>query len=310
MRLRGRNARCDSGQNSLITIKKIKTLKRSTAVRKIARLLQGFESGPADYSSVDGEYVLALFEILLGESDFNPRTMRVLEDQRLLLRRLLESPVAEDALQRFVRICNIARHAIFQSIGIGAADWDLNERVQPASSNSDSPFLGTFQVFLEDLRSPYNIGSIFRTAESFSVSRIVLTESCPSPDHPRSRRAAMGCIDFVPWERGSLDDICDSSHGAPTSIFALELGGTDISEFSFPKKGTVILGNEELGLSPEAVTLANRRGLGLVTIPTFGRKGSLNVASAFAILLYTWRMSLNSERYSPSPQDASVFSGS
>ncbi len=120
----------------------------------------------------------------------------------------------------------------------------------------------------------------------------------------------MGCIDFVPWERGSLDDICDSSHGAPTSIFALELGGTDISEFSFPKKGTVILGNEELGLSPEAVTLANRRGLGLVTIPTFGRKGSLNVASAFAILLYTWRMSLNSERYSPSPQDASVFSGS
>ena len=71
------------------------------------------------------------------------------------------------------------------------------------------------------------------------------------------------------------------------TIFALETGGTPIDEFDFPKNGTVVLGNEELGIKPETLELAQSEA-GIVSIPLFGVKGSLNVTSAFAILIHAW----------------------
>ena len=70
-------------------------------------------------------------------------------------------------------------------------------------------------------------------------------------------------------------------------MFALEEGGTPIEEFVFPERGTVLVGSEELGLSPEALDIA-RKSRGIVTIPMFGVKRSLNVSVAFGILLYVW----------------------
>ena len=62
-------------------------------------------------------------------------------------------------------------------------------------------------------------------------------------------------------------------------MFALEIGGTDIREFEFPEKGICMIGSEETGLTREARELA-LSSCGIVTIPQFGAKGSINVASA------------------------------
>ena len=72
--------------------------------------------------------------------------------------------------------------------------------------------------------------------------------------------------------------------------FVLETGGTDIEDFIFPKEGIVIIGSEELGVSPEALSYAQ---YGRVSIPMTGIKASLNVGVAFGILMYAWTMHLN-----------------
>jgi TrmH family RNA methyltransferase len=138
------------------------------------------------------------------------------------------------------------------------------------------------RVFLEDLRSPFNIGSIFRTADAFGVEELILSPSCADPGHPRAQRSAMGAIDLLPWKRLSLADTA-RDEGLP--LFALELGGEDIDSFSFPDKGIVVLGSEELGISCEARELST---YGMVSIPMAGAKGSLNVAVAFGILMFAW----------------------
>ena len=90
----------------------------------------------------------------------------------------------------------------------------------------------------------------------------------------------------MPWEVRELADL-----DAPGGVFALELGGRDIGTFPFPAAGTVLVGSEELGLSPEALRLAEA-SLGRVSIPLAGAKRSLNVSVAFGILMHRWHEAL------------------
>ena len=98
--------------------------------------------------------------------------------------------------------------------------------------------------------------------------------------HPRAIRSGMGCIEVMPWERVPLEELPED-----VPVFALETGGTAINEFDFPKEGIVIIGSEELGISPQAL---ERAKYGCVTIPMKGIKASLNVGVAFGILMQEW----------------------
>ena len=70
-------------------------------------------------------------------------------------------------------------------------------------------------------------------------------------------------------------------------VFALESGGTKLTEFDFPDKGIMIVGSEELGVSPESLAVADA-SLGRVSIPIYGAKGSLNASVAFGIAMQAW----------------------
>ena len=109
----------------------------------------------------------------------------------------------------------------------------------------------------------------------------------------------MGCVDVLPWERllndpfAMPDEIKENSlpfSGGP--FFALETGGVPLGDFSFPSRGILIAGSEELGISPRALAAADA-SLGRVTIPTWGVKGSLNVSVAFGIVMQAWASALN-----------------
>lgn len=179
-----------------------------------------------------------------------------------------------------IRSVDSLRHALFAATGQAPADWDL---LDPSTGLPDPASrklrLGT-KVFLEDLRSPFNVGSIFRTADAFGVEELILSPACADPLHPRALRSAMGAIELVSWRRAALESL-----ETEVPMFALELGGTPIDEFSFPDKGIVVLGSEELGISRQARDLCS---YGTVSIPMSGAKGSLNVAVAFGILMYAW----------------------
>ena len=196
---------------------------------------------------------------------------------------------------------NMLRHALYRQSGVQPSEWDLiapglrygtslpdvpepetgTQRGEPpAAIPVTRPFYQGVYVYAEDIRAPFNLGSIFRTAEAFGAEKLLLSEGCVSPEQPRAQRSAMGCTRFLPWGYCPLEAL---PNGLP--VFALETGGTPITSFSFPKHGIVLLGSEELGLSAEAL---KRVSAGIVSIPMKGIKASLNVAVAFGILMQYW----------------------
>ncbi len=187
------------------------------------------------------------------------------------------------------RLCNTARNHLLAVIGTLPAEWDLVIAPHNAPRDENGALLARnffegVQVYAEDIRSPFNLGSIFRSAEAFGAEKVLLSPFCTDPNHPRAIRSAMGCIESIPWERTSLDDLDPN-----IPVFALETGGTPLEDFVFPKKGIVIIGSEELGCSPKALEKAS---YGRVTIPMTGIKASLNVGVAFGVLMSAWTQSL------------------
>jgi TrmH family RNA methyltransferase len=152
-----------------------------------------------------------------------------------------------------------------------------------------------FYLYLEDLRSPFNVGAIFRAAESFGVSRIFVSPHTADPEHARARRASMATVDVVPWQRAGLDEALhaveksrpEEERTDPPAIFALETGGELIDRFAFPEPGIMVIGSEELGVSPGLLSRADASA-GRVSIRTGGVKGSLNVSVASGIALHAW----------------------
>lgn len=202
------------------------------------------------------------------------------------------------------RVCNAARNHLLTILGTSPAEWDLviaphdrtispdgnvtsNQEGDPsgADGKQSSPiaaparaFFPNVCVYAEDIRSPFNLGSIFRTAEAMGADKVFLSPLCVDPASPRAVRSAMGCIDVMGWERRTLEEL-------PDPVFVLETGGIPIDKFPFPNQGVCILGSEELGASPAAL---RRAAYGRVSIPMRGIKASLNVGVAFGILMQSW----------------------
>ena len=182
------------------------------------------------------------------------------------------------------RTCNYAKNRLLEIIGTFPAEWDLV--IAPhADPRTARDFLPNTFVYAEDIRSPFNLGSIYRTAEAFGLEGVILSPFCTDENHQRAKRSAMGCSDYITTQRLSLNNLPKD-----IPVFALETGGTPINEFVFPEKGIVIIGSEELGVSPEAL---KRADYGRVTIPLTGIKASLNVGVAFGILMQCWTASIS-----------------
>ncbi|MDC7226461.1 MAG: TrmH family RNA methyltransferase [Spirochaetales bacterium] len=268
----------------MITIRKLKTLKPGTLRRKTAVLLQAFETDLIKGRAVDRLY---LKEFLGLTVDAFVNEERVSESARGI-----RNVLGDLSGQELLRELNALRHRILSVLGSEPADWDLSVDHPPVSRDEHPRLLNSdlrteAGVYLDDLRSPFNVGSIFRTSEAFGVSKIFLSDDCPPPDHPRSLRSSMGCTELVPWRRSGLLEAA-----ADKIVFALEVGGTPIEKFEFPERGLAIIGSEELGISPEARKAAEKSA-GLVSIPVHGLKGSINVSVAFGIMMQRWSETLN-----------------
>ena len=186
------------------------------------------------------------------------------------------------------RACNIARNALLAIIGTFPAEWDLviAPHAQENLSVQKRNFFPGVSVYAEDIRSPFNVGSIFRTAEAMGCEKVYISPQCTDPEQSKAQRSAMGCIQTIGYTRCSLGELPSDK-----PVFVLETGGTPLNEFVFPKEGIVIIGSEELGVSPEAL---KRATYGRVTIPMTGLKASLNVGVAFGILMQAWVNALHS----------------
>lgn len=269
------------------TLRKLQSLPPATRLRKAVVLLERMELELRRGAAIDRGFLEGLRQLLEAEEKLPP-------DRR---RRIAELGVALRAAPSPLRQVNALRHLVRAHLGSEPAEWDL--LLQESSTldlrRLDAAARTVFdvRVFLDDLRSPFNVGAVFRTAESFGVSEILLSPDTPSPEHPRAEKTARGTTRSVPWRRAAVGELAGEAQ-----LFALETGGTDVSSFAFPPRGTVVVGSEELGVSPEALGLADAR-LGRVSIPRAGAKGSLNVSVAFGIMMERWFEALRSPRGAP-----------
>lgn len=206
---------------------------------------------------------------------------------------LANSPPSLKQDKTKLRLINATRHYLYSLTGESPSEWDL---IMPLDRQAGSPethgkIFPHLYVYLEDIRSPFNVGSIFRTADAFGVEKIFLSPDCAKVENVRAKRSAMGAIDFVSHEKKSLGDVL---HNLPQDIpiLALETGGTDIDLFQFPQQGIVLVGSEELGLSAQSLALATER----VSIKMYGIKASLNVGVAFGIFMQRWTLAIGSTR--------------
>ena len=242
----------------------------------LERDIQGIAEKGTEYSFKNlprSEYIKQVTQVLLRD----PKLPQSAAEE---LQNLLNANPLDER-----RLCNVARNHLLAIIGTFPAEWDLviAPHANPADENGmvrKRDFFPGMCVYAEDIRSPFNIGSIFRSAEAMGADKVFISPHCIDPEQPRAVRSGMGCIETMGWERLSLDQL-----PADLPVFALETGGTDINEFVFPKKGICIIGSEELGVSPEALSKAS---YGRVTIPMKGLKASLNVGVAFGILMQKW----------------------
>ncbi|MEK7608795.1 MAG: RNA methyltransferase [Patescibacteria group bacterium] len=152
-------------------------------------------------------------------------------------------------------------------------------------------------VILEDIRSAHNVGSIFRTADAAGFEKVYLCGITPEPidrlgrTPPALLKASLGAERFVSWEKVSRATVCIKKlKKEGWRIYALEQhkGAMDYKKKISGQKIALVLGNEVLGVSPEALREADR----ICEIPMSGKKESLNVSVAFGIMAFRLRDSL------------------
>jgi len=138
----------------------------------------------------------------------------------------------------------------------------------------------------DNVRSLYNVGSIFRTSDGAMIQKLFLTGFTPHPPRKEIDKTALGATRTVPWEHfhNPLDAIQElKNHGV--KICALELTTSsrpyfDVQPSEFPL--CLVIGNEITGVSEKIIASADIA----VDIPMFGNKQSLNVAVAYGIVVY------------------------
>jgi len=257
----------------MITIRKLSSLKEGTRRRKFPLLLQQFEQDIKTGKSVNFVYCKDLLQMISEDQYYSDAVI----SEIIHLKDSLEQLDKPHLLWKY----NSLRHKLLQAINAEPGDWDFEENNAVNRSKRTS---GEIYLYLDGIRSPFNVGSIFRSAESFGIRKIFLSYDTVSPEHNRAKRSSMGCIDLIPWSYIPIDKIIEP-------VFALELGGTPLESFAFPQEGTLIIGSEELGVSPDGISSADK-SLGRLSIRTGGVKGSINVSVATGIALQKWYSSI------------------
>jgi tRNA G18 (ribose-2'-O)-methylase SpoU len=144
---------------------------------------------------------------------------------------------------------------------------------------------------LDNLRSVYNVGSIFRTADGAGIRHLHLCGITPPPDHPKIAKTALGAEKSVGWSqyKNGLETAV-SLQQRGFQLWAIEETAQSDPLFTaaHPADNSPILlivGNEIAGVDPEILALCDR----VLHIPMAGHKKSLNVATAFGIAAYVAR---------------------
>ncbi len=151
-----------------------------------------------------------------------------------------------------------------------------------------------FFALIENVRSGFNVGSIFRTADGAGIKKLFLTGITGRPPHREIRKAALGAEEHVDWQyHADSLEIIKRLKQDNIRIVVLETAAGSVlyhdTEYNFPM--CLVVGNEYEGVSPAVLDEADS----IINIPMAGVKVSLNVAVAFGIAAYEIKKQIKDE---------------
>ena len=141
-------------------------------------------------------------------------------------------------------------------------------------------------VVLDRLRSAFNVGNVFRLAEATRVTQVITCGYTATPPHGKLAKTARGCDELVPCTHAvDAESVLRNLREEGTTVYGVETveGATSVWETTFKFPLAIVLGNEALGISAEALPLCDE----FVELPCQGVKNSINVANCAAVVLYT-----------------------
>ena len=146
-------------------------------------------------------------------------------------------------------------------------------------------------AILDDVRSLWNVGSIFRTADGCGLAKLWLAGITGTPPRAEIAKTALGAEDQVTWEyRADALEALEQARAEGYEPVIVEAGeeAATVGELAWPERPCLVFGNEATGVSPLLLDACRER----VSIPMGGVKESFNVAVAFGIAAHHAAMAL------------------
>jgi tRNA (guanosine-2'-O-)-methyltransferase len=147
---------------------------------------------------------------------------------------------------------------------------------------------GRVALVLDHVQSPFNVGSILRTAAALKVDHLWLVGDTAAPTSPKTAKTALGSQRFVEWSwHDTVTEALAAAHDDGYRVVGLELtdDAVPLPELKVDAPVCLVIGHEDRGLSPATLAACDD----VTFIPQLGRIGSLNVATATAVALYEVR---------------------
>ncbi len=146
-------------------------------------------------------------------------------------------------------------------------------------------------LVLDNIRSAHNVGSAFRTSDSFKIDKVWLCGICAVPPSAEIHKSALGAEDSVEWEyvKDTMDAVRRLKEEGYTVVSAEQTVDSVMLDTFVPDQGrkyAVVFGNEVSGVSQEVVDASDFA----LEIPQFGTKHSLNVSVSMGVILWHFKL--------------------
>ena len=140
-------------------------------------------------------------------------------------------------------------------------------------------------VIIDNIRSAYNVGSIFRTSDGAGVCEIHICGISPTTEMNKVAKTALGSTDSVKWQYHiSTLKAIEFFKEKNIPIYSIELTSQakDYRDVEYPDELAIILGHETEGIKQDILDLSDKH----IKVPMRGKKESLNVATVAGIIIY------------------------
>lgn len=141
-------------------------------------------------------------------------------------------------------------------------------------------------IVLDNIRSVFNVGSIFRSADGAgSVKKIYLCGMTSDIDNPKLDKTALGATDMIPSEHyDTTEEALEEIREQNIPIYSIELtnDAQDFQEVEYPNRVALVFGHEKMGVGEDILEESDKK----IFVPMRGKKESLNVANCATTILY------------------------